>query len=209
MKRRFIRSRVGFSIVLALILTTAFLGSRPMPSVWPLVAAADTTPDCTGLDAYQQQLRTIRDEYRAEFLERLPGITPEWEITGGMDPELAALAESGANYELAWTNWLAQRSNVELREISKLWSERVSRLRELQPPLVAQDFHAELIAGATFLARFYEQSSQNGWMMAIFFTMLSGDDGSPSMAELNDALVASCPAWANYQSDIVATPAPN
>ena len=48
-----------------------------------------------------------------------------------------------------------------------------------------------------------------GWMMAIVFTMLGGDDGSLSLADLNDELVASCPARATYGAEAGATPTPS
>jgi hypothetical protein len=209
MNRQFTRSRIGISVGLVLVSMMALLSSGAMAPARPLAAAAVATPDCSGVEAYRQQLGAIQDDYRAAFLERLPGVTPDWEITGGVDFLEAAFIDPGADYGLLWTNWLMGRSEAQFSILAELWAERANQLRALPPPPVAQALHEGLISATEFFADLYQLAAKEGAMMAMFAIMLSGNDGPPSLAELNDALVASCPAWAAYGAETVATPIPS
>ena len=94
MYRKFTGSRIIVAVSSILVWTAMVMSNGPVPPARPSAVAAVAPPDCGGIETYQQQLGTIRDTYRAAFLEQLPGVQPDWEITGGVDLELAAL-ESG------------------------------------------------------------------------------------------------------------------
>lgn len=194
-------SRRAITMCLVLVWATMLLESAP-------IAAQETpTPtvvaDCSGMEAYIDALRRIEGDYRAAFVAQLPGAPREWERPPGEFGAMTGLME--------WTMWLTNANPEEIAILATLWATYAEQLRAIEPPPIAQAFHDEAVSNTQSLADVYRDE---GSMAAMAMMLMGGLGGDPStyalgLSEEAVRLAASCPAWAAYQGEVLATPLPS